>query len=174
MNYFEKAINIFQRINNLIRKISYIYTRKLPPKLIFIALFLLIINSVSRVASSKEILNELVNFYLATIGLTITLASVTFSYARVFEKEAIREKIINAGESFLHVAIAAILATLLAWLGDQLFNFQQWNYHNLMHYIGIIIAGLISMFLYITAIDLYNGLIDLEDFLFTRTRRNYK
>jgi len=169
----QKIIKSLEKINNAILKISQLYVWKLPPILVFISLIWLSIYSVSQIISSEEILKELFSFYLATIGLTITLASVTFSYAKVFKQDDIREKIIHAGESFLHAAIAAILAILLAWLSDKLNSiFQNRNYYDFIKYIVMVIGSLSSIFLYIVAINLYSGLIDLEKFLFNRTKKN--
>jgi len=169
----QKIIKSLEKINDAILKIGQLYAWKLPPILVFVSLVWLIIYSVPRIISSEEILKELFNFYLATVGLAVALASVTFSYARVFKQNDIREKIVHAGESFLHAAIAAILATLLAWLSDKLNSiFQNWNYYDFIKYIVMIIGSLSSMFLYIVAINLYSGLVDLEKFLFNRTKKN--
>ncbi|MHA1491968.1 MAG: hypothetical protein ACTSRI_20230 [Promethearchaeota archaeon] len=146
---------------------------KLPPILIFVALFSLIIYPVSKIISSEQVLKEYLNIYFVVLGIAIALASVTFSYASVIKESPNRQKVIFAGESFLGAVVITILATLITWLSDKInTSFQSLSYYNLTMYVVVAIRVLGEAFLVIVLLNLYSGLFNLQEALFKKIRKN--
>jgi hypothetical protein len=90
------------------------WAREVPPFLVFLALLWLILASLETI-HEPTLNKQVVIFYLSGIGLSIALASASFSYARVCE-EAHKERVISGGEHFLHGTILLITAMLINWL----------------------------------------------------------
>ncbi|HLE86725.1 MAG TPA: hypothetical protein VI727_03575 [Candidatus Brocadiaceae bacterium] len=110
-----------QKIKNIIKKIGQGHTNfalwwvtNVPPFLLFLALIWLVIISL-RTFHEDTLNKQIVIFYLSGIGLSISLASASFSYARVCE-EVNKKRVICGGEHFFYAAILLITAMLINWL----------------------------------------------------------
>lgn len=89
---------------------------RVPGWLIYLALFVLASKAYVQLESGGNF-SEVLTPYLTTIGLTIALASVIFSDARLKFKDE-QEYLVSAGELLLNAAVNLILSLLVFWLAS--------------------------------------------------------
>ena len=140
----------------------------MPPFLVYIALFWLILTSFN--AFYEEKMNtQIVIFYLSGIGLSISLASASFSYARVCE-ESNKKQIVWGGEHFFYAAILLITALLINWLAMELRPL--FNNHIILNKVKFILIWFLILSYAsagFAAQDISRGFRILDKVLFKRT-----
>jgi len=142
-----------------------------PPFLIGIALIWLVVTSILTFRESG--LNSgLITFYLGSIGVSISLASTSFSYARVCE-EQLKKTITSMGEYFFHAAILLISALLINWLLIEIRELSSKQIGE--RFANMIIGpflGVVYVSAFIAAVNLTRGIKKMDEFLWSRTRRD--
>ncbi|MGB7060860.1 MAG: hypothetical protein WBF13_00725 [Candidatus Zixiibacteriota bacterium] len=109
----------------------------------------------------KSLSKELLVFYLAAVGLFLSLASVSFSYAKVCNEND-KIKIVNSGRWFFYGAILLIVSLLLNYNQIHVAN-KSWLFANVFRgfgFAGSIIFGIVA------AITIYKGFKELIDTIF--------
>lgn len=90
---------------------------------------------------------NLLPFLLASIAISVGLASCSFSYSRVITNKLEKNTIVSSGELFFHSAIKLIIGLLIIYLLVYLSNF---SIEKLSHSIGIVIR-IIKGFVYLSS-----------------------
>ena len=72
-------------------------------------------NRTLRIITHKDLSTSTLVIFFSSIGLCLSLATVSFAYARASEGD-LKKRIINAGEHFFVATILFVTALLLAWI----------------------------------------------------------
>lgn len=158
-----KVDKIFRKVISKHNAFASWYVTYIPPILILFALILLISTSLKTFRNHTFDIT-LVIFYLTAIGLTISMSSCLFSYARLLDEKA-KKMIIKNGEYFLSVSVFLILAFLLNWIAIQILKlFGDAAITKILSYICIGNAQAMSIF---GAIYCQKAVIGLKEYLYT-------
>lgn len=153
-------------------KFRYITAFRIPSLIVLLSLLWLVYISIQSFQTLKDF-EEVIRIYLTILGLTIGLASVSFSYSKIIEDEQ-NHKIACIGECFLHSAISMIIAILISWFSinvkDAVKDWQITAYLLVLKIFVSILFGFGQLFLFYSARSLHDGLINLEEFLFFRLK----
>jgi hypothetical protein len=156
------------KIKNKFDSFTIWWVTYVPPFLIFIALIWLITSSLQNF-KDEALSKQIIVFYLSGIGLSISLASSSFSYARVCE-ESNKSQVVLGGEHFLHAALLLITALLINWLVMEGRNFFD-NYTALkkIKFLLSSFIGFSYLFAVIAARYIVRGMWELDKVLFKKT-----
>lgn len=163
------------KFKNIIKKICKGHTNfavwwvtNVPPFLLFLALIWLVVMSL-RTFHEDTLNKQIVIFYLSGIGLSISLASASFSYARVCE-ETNKKRVICGGEHFFYAAILLITAMLINWLIIETRQyFDNFIFLSKIKFILNIFLGLSYISAILASQDIVRGFWELDRVLFTKT-----
>lgn len=96
-------------------KIFKILFLRIPAFFIYITIFYFVYKSLVLFKEVDDMKNAF-SFYVTAIGLSVALASVTFSYYSVCN-ELDRKKVKSIGERFLHASLSSVIALSLYYFG---------------------------------------------------------
>jgi cytochrome bd-type quinol oxidase subunit 2 len=140
---------------------------RVPGWLIYLALMLLASRAYFQFESGGNF-SEVLTPYLTTIGLTIALASVIFSDARLKYKDE-QEYLVSAGELLLYAAVNLILSLLVFWLASGaakvVAKTPPFARSTPLRWLILIVFSSGNVFLISAALSLHRGLIRLERYL---------
>jgi len=113
------------------------------------------------------------NITNAGFAIMATLAALSFSFARVIESEELKDRVMFAGERFLHGAILTVVATILkyfifAMLKNPFFS----NSVKLEVVLSFTIGMLVSLMFFYGFMYAHTGLRVLNDLLLLRFTRH--
>lgn len=104
---------------------------------------------------------------LSGFAIIATFSALSFSYARVIESEKLKDRLMFAGERFLHGGIFVITSSLIKYLSYQIIEYEFQYLKNFSEPIQFIFAGTESVVFFL--LNVLIGVIFLTGILFSHT-----